>query len=399
MALSDPTALSIDNTRVPVTVVTGFLGAGKTTFLNAVLSGASGGHVAVIVNEFGEAGLDHDLIAAAEDDVILMQSGCLCCAIRGDLAGTIAGLLKRRTAGSAQFDRIVIETTGLADPNPILKTFQLEDLLAKHTRLDGVVTLVDAAHGDATLDAQFEAVSQVALGDLIVLTKTDLVTPAKTRVLTDRLRDLNPTARIVDAARDDTVYSRIWGLSGLRDGASAQTAIDWTSQKPAAPLDPLANLSGLSGVSGVSGLARLPRSPATGSHTPSASESPHDSRISTVSIVLDSPIEDVAFYLWLDTLIMLRGPDILRVKGIVFLQGLTTPFVFHAVQHVFDPPVPLRNWSGSDQRSRIVVIARDITRPELQRSLDMLRSHRIPAPSSPHPHRPPANTTARYHYD
>ena len=162
--------------RVPVTLLTGFLGSGKTTLLNAVLSDASSGPIAVIVNEFGDVGLDHDLIAEVSDEVLLMQSGCLCCSIRGDLAQTMTDLLERRTAGELAFERVLIETTGLANAGPILHTLLVNPVLAENTQMDGVVTVADAIHVCATLNALVEAVSQVALADLIVLSKTDLAT-------------------------------------------------------------------------------------------------------------------------------------------------------------------------------------------------------------------------------
>jgi len=357
----------VTDTRIPVTLLTGFLGAGKTTLLNAVLGDPSSGRIAVIVNEFGETGLDHDLIAHAEDDTILMRSGCLCCSIRGDLSRTIAGLLRRRAPGAlarlarggkqaTPFDRIVIETTGLADPGPILQTLQVDPVLARQTRLDGVVTVADAANGQATLDAQFEAVSQAAMADLIVLSKTDLVGTEKVAEFEARLKTINPGARILHAVRGESMPGQLWGLSGLRPDAAAADVLAWT-RGPDPTTGPLANLSGLAQSAAATSFPSL-----------------HDARIGTASIVLDDPIPAEVFDIWLDTLIKLRGPDILRVKGIVFLEGIETPFVFHGVQHVFDPPVPLHDWQGGDRRSRIVVIARDISRPELQRSLDMLRA-------------------------
>jgi G3E family GTPase len=340
---------------MPVTLLTGFLGAGKTTLLNAILSDASAGRIAVIVNEFGEAGLDHDLMETSTDDVVLMQSGCLCCTVRGELADTVSDLFRRRENGDFDFDRIVIETTGLADPGPILQTLLVERYLAQRTRMDGIVTVVDAANGPQTLDDQFEAVSQVAMADLLVLSKADLVAPEQTMMLEERLRGLNATARIVHSVKGAGLGGKLWGLSGMRKGAVPTDVMTWTTgRKPV--VDPLANLSGFA-------------APAPAQ----ATLSNHDARIESASIILDDPISSEVFDNWLNTLVMLRGTDLLRVKGIVFLEDIEPPFVFHGVQHIFDPPVQIPDWPGPDRRSRIVVIAQNMTRNEIEHSLNMLR--------------------------
>jgi len=236
------------------------------------------------------------------------------------------------------------------------RTRSIDRYLARNFRIDGVVTVVDAATGSDTLNQQFEAVSQVAMADLLILSKTDLVSESTSDRFKTRLRSLNPTADILRADHGVVPTSALWNLSGIRHQATSDQAIAWLT--PTVTHDPLKNLSGFAP-----------------SATPSAPVSQHDARIGTASIILDDPISPDAFDLWLDTLIKLRGPDILRVKGIVHLIGIEMPFVFHGVQHLFDPPVPLNDWQGENRQSRIVVIARDMTRSDLVHSLNMLRAH------------------------
>ena len=345
----------MNDQRVPVTLLTGFLGAGKTTLLNAVLSDSSGGRVAVIVNEFGEAGLDHDLIRESSDEVVLMSSGCLCCSVRGDLARTMLGLLYKRSQGELSFDRVVIETTGLADPGPIVQTLVNDKDLKRNTRLDGVVTVADAVNGMTTLDSQFEAVSQAAGADVIILSKTDVVATEAVAAIETRLRGLNPTAPIVRAIRGENAHQHMWGVSGVRHGVTQTEALHWLQTPSSVPSEPLQNLSGL---------VLKP--------TDSAAFSPHDNRIRSVSIVLDKPLEDQVFDDWLNDLVALRGPNLLRVKGLAFLQGIDAPFVFHGVQDIFDDPVPIKDWDQSDRSSRIVIIARDLSEDRLRRCLKPL---------------------------
>ena len=344
---------------IPVTLLTGFLGAGKTTLLNRLLHDPAAGRVAVVVNEFGEAGLDHDLIEEAAEDVVLMASGCICCSIRGDLSKALTSLLGRRMRREVAFDRVVIETTGLADPGPIHHTLLVDPVLAPNFALDGTVTVVDAVHGAATLSRHAEAQAQVAMADRIVLSKTDLVDAGQRAAPAARLDRLNPAAPRITADRGAVPPGALTGLGALRWDTTPKAALAWLAQ-PA--LDPLAGLSGLS----LPKMGPLVDLPAPSHHA-------QDDRIATAAITLHDPVSPDVLDFWLDTMIALRGPDILRVKGIVHVEGMPGPFVIHGVQHIFDAPVPLEGWQAGDTTSRVVVIARDIPRPDLEASLDLLR--------------------------
>ena len=352
--------------RVPVTLLTGFLGAGKTTLLNHLIRDPEAGRIAVIMNEFGDVGLDHDLIEEATEETILMQSGCLCCSIRGDLAKTMTSLMARRKRGELAFDRVVIETTGIADPGPILHTMVIDDVIAPHYRMDGVVTVADAANGPRTLDAQFEAVHQVAMADLLVITKADLAMPDELARFESRLDGINGTARQVQADHGHVAPGCLFNLTAMRESVTTGDVMDWLGAAPKP--DPLAGLSGFA--------PKAPKPaalPMAGGSAHASAHAHHDHRIGSASIKVAEPIPASVFDFWLDTLIALKGPDILRIKGIVHVEGMDWPFVFHGVQHIFDAPVPLKSWAGTDKTSRVVVIARDIDKGDLRASLETLR--------------------------
>jgi len=356
--------MTLDDKRVPVTLLTGFLGAGKTTLLNHLIRDPQAGRVAVIMNEFGDVGLDHDLIEEATEETVLLPSGCLCCAILGDLAKTFTRLIEKRAAGEINFDRVVIETSGIADPGPIVHTLATDYLIAQAFRLDGVVTLADAATGMKTLDQQFEAVHQVAMADVLILTKTDLVEPFDLSRFEKRLDSLNATARRVRAQHGSVPVGTLFGLSAMREGVHSSDVDTWLGMLPEqSKPDPLSSLSGLTPKPAAT-MAFSPLTPAAHGH--------HDHRINSASIEVTEPIPASVFDFWLDTLIALKGPNILRMKGILHVEGLQYPFVFHGVQHIFDAPMPLKSWSGEDTTSRVVVIARDMEETDLKASLEML---------------------------
>jgi G3E family GTPase len=321
-------------------VLTGFLGSGKTTLLGHLLRQPGFSRTAVIINEFGEIGLDHELIAASEDSVIALQTGCLCCKIRNDLATTLHDLLQRRDDGRiATFDRVVIETSGLADPAPILQTLMTDAAIAGRIVLGGVVTTVDAVNGTDTLDREEISVKQVAVADRLILTKTDLAGPARPALM-GRLEALNATAPVV-AVRHGEIDPRSLFGGHLYDSLTRSRDVQaWLG----------------------------PEAPAH-AHT-------HDHQgIDTFAIVRRDPVQAVALTLFLEALAEHCGADLLRLKGIVdVLESPDQPAVIHGVQHVFHPPSWLPGWPSDDRRSRIVFITRGIPRGFVEALLGAIES-------------------------
>jgi len=315
---------------VSVTIITGFLGSGKTTLLRSLLDDPTMDETAVLINEFGEVGLDHLLARKIDDEILLLASGCICCTVQSDLVESLAGLFARRDRSQVPaFRRVIIETTGLADPAPIIHLLMTDTLLSRRCRVDGVVTTVDALNGDATLDADFVSVKQAAMADRIALTKTDLV--AETADLRARLIALNPAAWILPCRHGDLRPAQLFPGRGTTD------VNDWLRR------DAYGNGNG------------------DDSHG-------HDARISSHCMTVDEPVSWGGFSAWLESLLASRGDAILRTKGILNVTGRDRPTIIQGVQHIFHPPVEIEAWPDDDRRSHIVFISRDISGAAIEAS-------------------------------
>ena len=329
---------------IPVNVITGFLGSGKTTLLQHLLVEPALSDMAVLVNEFGEIGLDHHLLQRVDADIVLLQSGCLCCTIRGDLSIAIRDLYGKRERGEiAQYRRLAIETTGLADPVPILATVMAEPVIRHHFRLGHVITTVDGVNGSLHLDRQPESVKQVAVADRIVVTKTDIASPNAVSDLIARLRRLNPSATLFSMTLDHVPDAALLLTDDLYDPGVRKAEVQrWLAFVAAAPNDDRHSHHGVNR---------------------------HDDRIHAFCLTFEEPLDWTAFGIWLSMLLHSRGTDVLRVKGLLNVAGNDNPVVIHGVQHLVHPPVHLTAWPDDDRRSRLIFIVRDIPQSEIEHSL------------------------------
>lgn len=356
------------NTLIPVTLMTGFLGSGKTTVLNHLVRQPELADALVIINEFGEIGLDHLLVAQSTENIITeMSSGCLCCTIRGDLVKTLSDITWRfARKGKRQFRRVLIETTGLADPAPIIHTLMTEPTLASRYRLDGVVVTIDGVTAEHTLDQYPEAVKQAAVADCILLTKSDLVATENYSRLHKRLDSINPSALRWQVTHGQVDPEHVLNLGLFSTDSKVPDVARWLKEEAYA-------------INADSGLINQPHHHHDHDHDhghgqhhhPHPHDHPHDvnrhdDHIRAFCLSIDKPITKESYLAWLDLLMVFVGSNVLRVKGILNIVGYDYPMVIHGVQHIFHPPAPLSAWPGEDRRSRIVFITRDVEREAVE---------------------------------
>lgn len=358
---------------IPVTLLTGFLGSGKTTLLNNLVRQPELADALVIINEFGEMPLDHALVAHSTENLVMeMSSGCLCCTIRGDLVKTLQDITWRFSReGRRQFRRVLIETTGLADPAPIIHTLMTNPSIATRYRLDGIVTTVDLATGSHSLDRHVEAVKQAAIADCLLLTKADLASPEQRAELLRRLDGINPAAPRWPVEHGEIDAGKLLDLGLFSTTGKAPDVERWLREEAYATQRPHAHEH-----------EHEHEHHHHHDHASHGQEHPtdhdhdhhhhdvnrHDDHIRAFCFSTDRPIPEDVLSAWLEVLMSFAGSNILRVKGILNVEGSERPIVIHGVQHIFHPPAKLPAWPSEDRRSRLVFITQDVEREVIEKT-------------------------------
>ena len=335
----------------PINLLTGFLGSGKTTLLSRLLADPALSDAAVLINEFGEVGLDHHLVERIDDTMVLLQSGCLCCTVRGELADAIKDLHSKRERGLVPpFRRIVVESTGLADPFPVLSTIKADPVLRHHFRPGNVITTVDAVNGLTQLETYVESNRQAAVADRLVVTKSDLSDAGTVAALSDKLRIINPDAPLVLAGEPDIDLAALIDEGPTLRAGGLQSASGFYCDAPAV--------------------------------LTTADGTAHASAVTSFVMTVERAVDWTAFGLWLTMLLNRHGERVLRVKGILNIAGEERPVAIHGVQHLVHTPVHMERWPDEDRRSRIVFIVDGLDVGLLKRSFEAFALDRTPVLTS-----------------
>lgn len=352
---------------IPVLLLTGFLGSGKTTLLNHLVQQPFFRRTLVVINEFGEISLDHLLVAHSNETLVMeVGNGCICCTMRGDLAKVLKDITWRFSRnGVRNYDRVIIETTGLADPAPILHTLMTDKNISARYRLDAIVTAIDCVNAMDTLDHHPEAVKQAAVADRIVLTKSDLINGQQCHTLQQRLAILNPAAKQLLAVNGQVDAPSAFSANLFSIDQKTPDVIRWLSaeayaENPSSQYKPVRHGAVQSLFSSNRSISKHP------------DINRHDDHILSYCFTFDEPIDPELFEDCLDLLMAIKGADILRIKGMLNMKNRAGPIVIHGVQHIFHPPVELTGWPSNDRRSRIVFITRDVLRSVIEDTFSAL---------------------------
>jgi G3E family GTPase len=331
--------------RLPVSLITGFLGSGRTTLLNRLVQRPELADSAVIINEFGEIALDHLLVAPVEGETVVLASGCLCCAVRGDLQETLLRLLVQRDRGEVPaFQRVLIETSGIADPAPVAQLFLNTPLLSPYLRLDAILVTIDAVNGGGALDRHWEAQKQIVIADRLLITKTDIAPEDSADELTLLLRWLNPAAPIHCVVDGNIDPALLFGVGPFDTTRRSPAVAEWL-----------------------------------GEAAHSDADYGHRHEVQSLCLTAETPLDWTRFHDWLTQLRAAHGERLLRLKGVLNVAGEDGPLVIHGVQHVFHPPVALPRWPDQDRRSRLVLIARGLDAKSFRESWQLVASGALEA--------------------
>ena len=326
-------------TQIPVTVITGFLGSGKTTLLSSILKKKEMQKTAVIINEFGEIGLDHALIEHTDENIVELQSGCICCTIQGDLNKTLIDLFDKMMNGKvSSFNRVLIETTGLANPVPIIHTLMSSIELIRIYSLDGVITVVDSINGEKTLDLHEESLKQLALAEKIILSKTDIVDKDEINSLIYRIKEINPVSQIVFSKFGNIPLEEIFGLGAYDPYKKSEDVKKWLAAEKYKDKK----------------------------HHHHHDVNRHNENIRAFSMMSEKPVNMIAFSFFRDMITAALGANLLRMKGIVNIAGEERPAVIHGVQHIFHPVQWLEKWPDNDRRTKLVFITQNIKKEQIE---------------------------------